>query len=416
MCSLTVPKMDIMPAGDSRVEDSSEEDEARAAKRKMSLSQCGQCGSEEAKYKCPACFKHSCSLLCVKNHKERSGCTGVRDKTAYVALSQFDEMALLNDYRLLEDTGRFADGANRDSLIRAPRVNFHARLLINNARKMNITLRLLPNTFTKSRENSTFFYKKEQQFLWHLKLVFPQSNAGFSRRRVADTQTLEEILSSYIHPTESDPVTRQKLKMYAQAPFDDVRVFMKAEGRKANSTRYYKLDMKKSLRDNLSYKVLIEYPVLHVVLRDYSQDYPQKGPGPVPAKPASASHTVATKPSAADQEKQELTQVSISTPKGSRPVGEAGICKGTPETSPEAEPPQKKRVKRDAAQEDLEEGEVTDGSDEEKEQEEELSGEDRHRVRAGEVTKEELEDNEEDDDGKRDSSAPHARKSSGQSA
>lgn len=77
----------------------------------------------------------------------------MRNKTAFVALSQFDEMALLSgerllvvlfpkgtqtigvdasesaalissfvpDYRFLEDTGRFADGATRDSLVRTPR-------------------------------------------------------------------------------------------------------------------------------------------------------------------------------------------------------------------------------------------------------------------------------------------------------
>lgn len=39
------------------------------------------------------------------------------------------------------------------------------------------------------------------------------------------------------------------------------------------------MNMTKSLRDNLSYKTLIEYPVLHVVLRDSWEDYPLKEPG-----------------------------------------------------------------------------------------------------------------------------------------
>lgn len=43
--------------------------------------------------------------------------------------------------------------------------------------------------------------------------------------------------------------------------------------------RYHELDIVKSLRDNLTYKTLIEYPVLHVVLRDHWKDYPPKGPG-----------------------------------------------------------------------------------------------------------------------------------------
>lgn len=39
------------------------------------------------------------------------------------------------------------------------------------------------------------------------------------------------------------------------------------------------MNVHKSLRDNLRYKTLIEYPALHVVLRDHWKDFPLKGPG-----------------------------------------------------------------------------------------------------------------------------------------
>ncbi|XP_045906540.1 box C/D snoRNA protein 1 isoform X2 [Micropterus dolomieu] len=302
-------------------------------------------------------------LLCVKKHKEDLGCSGVRNKTAFVTLSQFDEIALLNDYRFLEDTGRFADGATRDKLIRTPRATFKAKRLAANARKMNITLRFLPVTFTKSRENSTFFLAKEALFLWHLKLIFPQSSTEFSQRRVSDKQTLEQILTRYIHSTESDPVTRQKLKMYVHTPFDHMKIFMKAEGRKANSVRYHELDIYKTLRDNLRYKTLIEYPVLHVVLRDHWKDYPLKGL----AEQSSACSSFATKTKKVDQEKRDFTQVSPFL-QGTCTPGGTNIWTGTPETSPETKPPQEKRAKREAGQEEPEEGEIIDSSDEEKDE------------------------------------------------
>ncbi|KAG7242318.1 hypothetical protein INR49_023994, partial [Caranx melampygus] len=333
-----------MSAPENRAENSGEEEETRGTKRKMSLA----------------------SLVCVKKHKQESGCSGVRDKTAFVALSHFDEMALLSDYRFLEDTGRFADGATRDKLSRTPRTTLKAKRLAANASKMNITLRFLPITFTKSRENSTFFLTKEKLFMWHLKLIFPQSSTEFSQRRVSDKQTLKQILTPYIHPTESDPVTRQKLKMYVHAPCDHVKVFMKAEGRKANSVRYHELDREKSLRDNLSYKTLIEYPVLHVVLREHWKEYPVKGP----AEPASARSSVATKKNeGADREREDLTQVTPSL-QGSRTTGGTNIWTETPETGPETEPPQEKRAKRESAEKELEEGELVDSSEEDKEDEE----------------------------------------------
>ncbi|XP_029906098.1 box C/D snoRNA protein 1 [Myripristis murdjan] len=365
MCSV-IDTITIMSAVDSQVENSSVEDEAKGRKRKISLSNCGVCGSEEAKYRCPACLRHSCSLLCVKKHKEDSGCSGVRNKTAFVALSQFDQMTLLSDYRFLEDTGRFSDGASRDALIRTPHATFKAKRLASNARKMNITLRFLPVTFTKSRENSTFFLIKQNQFLWHLKFIFPQSSTEFSQRRVPDTETLEQILTPYIHPTESDPVKRQKLKMYVHAPFDHIKVFMKAEGRKANAVRYHELDIKKSLRDNLSYKTLIEYPVLHVVVRDHWQDYPLKGTG----EPASTCNSFATKTQGVDQGKSKLTHAPGPKP-GSCTPEEISSWTGMQETSAETEPPKEKRAKRETGEEDLEEGEIIDSSEEEEKEEEE---------------------------------------------
>ncbi|XP_026179242.1 box C/D snoRNA protein 1 [Mastacembelus armatus] len=363
MCSVPLPTADIMSSAQGQVGNSGQDEQLKGMKRKISLSYCGVCGSEEAKYRCPACRTHSCSLLCVKKHKENSGCSGVRDRTAFVTLSQFDEMTLLSDYRFLEDAGRFADGATRDSLIRAPRATVKAKRLAANARKMNITLRFLPISFTKSRENSTFFFAKEKQFMWHLKLIFPQSSTEFSQRRVSDRKTLEEILTSYIHPTESNPVTRQKLKMYVHTPFDHVKVFMKAEGRKANSLRYHELAIQKSLRDNLSYKTLIEYPVLHVVLRNHWKEYPLKGP----VEPVSACSSFATKSKRVDQE-EDVTPVSPLLQRSHTPGG--NIWMRPAEISPETEPPQEKRAKREAGEEELEEGEIVDSNEEEEMEEE----------------------------------------------
>uniref|UniRef100_A0A8C6WM06 Box C/D snoRNA protein 1 n=1 Tax=Neogobius melanostomus TaxID=47308 RepID=A0A8C6WM06_9GOBI len=331
-----------MPSMESEVEENSRDGEIKGTKRKISLSTCAVCGFEEARYTCPRCLIQSCSLLCVKKHKEDSDCSGVRDKTAFVALSQFDEMTLLNDYRFLEDTGRFSDGANRDAFIKVPHVTMKAKCFMSNARKMNITLRLLPCTFSKSKENSTFFYSKEKRFMWHLKLIFPQSSAEFTQRRVSDQLTLQEILIPYIHPTDSDPVSRQKLKMYVLEPFEHVKVFMKAEGRKANSVRYHELDLQKTLRDNLSYKTLIEYPVLHVVLRGHWEDYPLKGPA-----------------------EQSSNTIALPTKRGNHHnKHETSLCLKTSTGSPDIDLPRAKRAKREDAKESKEDGELSESSDE----------------------------------------------------
>ncbi|MFT7801573.1 box C/D snoRNA protein 1 [Arapaima gigas] len=247
--------------------------ETCGTKRKISLESCGACGVEEAKYRCPACLKHSCSLPCVKKHKSELGCTGVRDKTAYVPLSKFDEMNLLSDYRFLEDSGRLADSVSRDFSHLPNQKSHKVRLMKHAASRLNLELMLLPNGFTRRRENSTYFHKGLQQFFWHVKLLFPQSSSEYTERRVPDGRTLKEILTPYIHPTESDPVKRQKLKVYVHATFENLRVFMKVENRKSNSIRYHELSLLETLQDNLRKKTVIEYPVLHIVLKDHGQNY-----------------------------------------------------------------------------------------------------------------------------------------------
>ncbi|KAM6168366.1 box C/D snoRNA protein 1 isoform 1-T1 [Erethizon dorsatum] len=240
-------------------------------KRKLAMSRCETCGTEEAKYKCPRCMRYSCSLPCVKKHKAELTCNGVRDKTAYVSIQQFTEMNLLSDYRFLEDVARTADHISRDALLKKPISNKHTYFMKNRARRQGINLKLLPNGFTKRKENSTFFDKRKQQFRWHVKLQFPQSQAEYIEKRVPDDKTINEILKPYIDPEKSDPVIRQRLKAYIRSQ-TSVQILMKVENMQQNLVRYYELDPHKSLLDNLRNKVIIEYPTLHVVLKESSND------------------------------------------------------------------------------------------------------------------------------------------------
>uniref|UniRef100_A0A8C8RCT5 Box C/D snoRNA protein 1 n=1 Tax=Pelusios castaneus TaxID=367368 RepID=A0A8C8RCT5_9SAUR len=243
------------------------------------LFRCETCSGEDAKYRCPRCMKYSCSLACVKKHKTAVSCNGIRDKAAFVSINEFSKLNLLSDYRFLEDVGRMTDSAARDVSLHRPTTNKFINYLKNRARKHNIHLKTLPIGFTKRRENSTCFNKKEQKFYWHLKLVFPHSHAEFTIKRVPEDQTLGEILKPYLDPEESDPVIRQRLKIYTISPQSDVQILMKIENRQHNSVRYDELDARKSILDNLKDKVVIEYPTLHVVLKKLKNNMVVLGQG-----------------------------------------------------------------------------------------------------------------------------------------
>lgn len=63
---------------------------------KFFCSKCEVCGKVQSKYKCPRCHKRTCSLTCVKQHKEETSCNGVRDKTAFVKMKEMGDMHLLS--------------------------------------------------------------------------------------------------------------------------------------------------------------------------------------------------------------------------------------------------------------------------------------------------------------------------------
>nr|XP_004653814.2 box C/D snoRNA protein 1 isoform X2 [Jaculus jaculus] len=264
-----VLKREVM--ADTTVKEEPPVDLPVGCKRKLAMSRCETCGTEEAKYRCPRCMRYSCSLPCVKKHKAELTCNGVRDKTAYVSIQQFTEMNLLSDYRFLEDVARTADHISRDVFLKKPISNKHMYFMKNRARRQGINLKLLPTGFTKRKENSTFFDKRKQQFCWHVKLRFPQSHAEYTEKRVPDDKTIIEILKPYIDPEKSDPVIRQRLKAYIRSQ-SGVQILMKVEHMQQNLIRYYELDPHKSLLENLRNKVIIEYPTLHVVLRGSSND------------------------------------------------------------------------------------------------------------------------------------------------
>ncbi|XP_071477505.1 box C/D snoRNA protein 1-like [Diadema antillarum] len=238
------------------------------------VGKCMVCVSENAKYTCPRCRTTTCCLACVKQHKSQSGCSGVRDKTAFVAVKDFSENHLLSDYRFLEDADRKCYSAVGDIKNKPGFLNFRWKLVSKEAYKRHIRLRLLPHHFTKHRENSTSFNKKTKLMMWHVKWIFPQAEAEYINIRLQETVTLKEALCKYIHPETADPVIRQRLKRYCSCGVDNVQVFMKVENQPANVLRYHQLSLNRTLKDNLVEKCLVEYPTMHVVLPENAAQYP----------------------------------------------------------------------------------------------------------------------------------------------
>ena len=67
---------------------------------------CSACSHHTSIYTCPRCAARTCSLHCSRSHKSTNGCTGERNKAAYVPMNQYGWGTMMNDYVFLEEVGR----------------------------------------------------------------------------------------------------------------------------------------------------------------------------------------------------------------------------------------------------------------------------------------------------------------------
>jgi len=234
---------------------------------------CSLC-QNHAKYRCPRCALRTCSVDCVKAHKEVSGCTGIRDRTAYIALNKFTEMDLQSDYRLLEEAANVVDGSIRDKIVkphRAPILPHNLSHLQKLAWKRGrIGLQFLPEMFSKRKTNRT--YIKKGILHWTIGLEIPQGGISLLKHNVASSTLLKDLIHNVLQGlTDSE---KQKACALVNSAFNDLSVFLKAEKRPANDERYHRLDTDLSLEENLKEKHVIEFPTLWLSTQDHCEVFP----------------------------------------------------------------------------------------------------------------------------------------------
>ncbi|KAF6148552.1 hypothetical protein GIB67_042511 [Kingdonia uniflora] len=137
---------------------------------------CNECNLNPSKYTCPGCSLRSCSLPCVKSHKQRTSCMGKRPRSEFVPFSQFDDNLLISDYNLLEEVKRVADSAQRlrNGLCGKPyfKLPDKLRFLKNAAYRRNTKLLLLPSGMSMREKNNSWYNIKKKSIFWTIEWRF----------------------------------------------------------------------------------------------------------------------------------------------------------------------------------------------------------------------------------------------------
>ncbi|GLT62875.1 hypothetical protein SLA2020_354780 [Shorea laevis] len=233
---------------------------------------CEECKNHTSKYKCPGCSLRSCSLPCVKAHKQRTGCNGKRNMTKFVPLSEFDDNLLVSDYNLLEEVKRIAESAQRTraklcgySHFKLP---FVLRSLRSAAASRGTKLWFQPSGMSKREKNQTRYNQREKFILWTIEWRFHSTDVVIVDHGVNEERNICSVIENHLKP---GPWIHQ-LRHFSEAQLENLKFFIRKYP-KGPKSPFRELDMKAPIRKQLANIVIVEYPVIHVFLPSHSFDF-----------------------------------------------------------------------------------------------------------------------------------------------
>ncbi|RKP28163.1 hypothetical protein SYNPS1DRAFT_26249 [Syncephalis pseudoplumigaleata] len=239
---------------------------------------CACCQKAAAKYRCPRCEVCTCSLACVQAHKRQTGCSGQRDRTAYISMKEFDVNQLASDIRFLEEGVDKRSSAERSLAItagHAPRHNPRQRAPLSRGERIakwaytrcKVTVRSLAVGMRRQQENRTSWDGKQKHMLWTVQVMFGTSSTGHSvlLHRIADTSPLDSIVQMARKRRQG----KQDADGDEAADSDAIKhLLLRRVDSPANAPIYYALAPTTPLFMALENKTVIEYPTITVIDAD----------------------------------------------------------------------------------------------------------------------------------------------------
>ncbi|KAJ6830195.1 box C/D snoRNA protein 1-like [Iris pallida] len=236
---------------------------------------CDECGLNPWKYRCPGCPVKSCSLPCVKSHKHRTGCTGKRNRTEFVPLSDFNDNLLISDYNLLEETKRVAESARRMAAsidgfrgYVGFRLPIKLQKLRNAANSRKTRLILLPPGMAKRETNRSRYDPRKKSIFWTIEWRFHATNIVLVDHGIDEHMSFSSVIEKHLAPS---PLKNQ-LSPYRNVRLDELKFFLR-KNPKGLKSPFRELDIKAPIGKQLEDVLILEYPVIFVFLPTHSHDF-----------------------------------------------------------------------------------------------------------------------------------------------
>jgi hypothetical protein len=248
---------------------------------------CEECGAAEARYRCPRCARRTCSAACVAAHKAAAPCSGKRDRAAYVGRRDFDERALLRDYRLLEEAARADDAARRARPPAGrPDPPPHLRALVAAAARARVRLELQAPGMARRRANTTRLEARGGTLAWRVEWRLPAAGLTLADARLTAAAPLRAALDEHLAPPPGGARAPALEEYAAAAAAGALVVVARVERRPADAPRFHRVDPGAPLAAALAGRVVVEFPTLLVLLPREAAAYPlleEEAPAAAPA-------------------------------------------------------------------------------------------------------------------------------------
>ena len=126
---------------------------------------CEICKENLAQYKCPACGFMTCSVKCVKKHKENNSCSGKVPNSNFIPLNNMNEHHLMKDCEFLDKISLSLIHSN-EKIPEKSNLKKWKKKLILSCKDRGITLHFMPNNSTRSQNNKTKLSKDGNIIYW----------------------------------------------------------------------------------------------------------------------------------------------------------------------------------------------------------------------------------------------------------
>nr|CCA25433.1 conserved hypothetical protein [Albugo laibachii Nc14] len=266
--------------------------------------ECAICKLTAAKYRCPRCERATCGLNCCRQHKKKFECDGKRDRTKFINLKSFGDSDLTSDYFFLEEIGRssrnarmnpaFELNSTRNSKRRKAKLGLFKRsrpsdsmvnphvgpnwlekfpvatqLLVKQAQERDVSLIILAAGMTKHKQNTSYFNTRSATLYWRIEWNFALSKIGpmtIVDERVEESKTLIDLLRPRFTKTLDNAKLSAQLRPYISSNWETDVVVLLCKEFTPGTPQYHRLALYRTLAENLSQKMIVEFPVCIVTL------------------------------------------------------------------------------------------------------------------------------------------------------